>query len=91
MGYRCPSFNFVGSVASKSHSNSFCKACKDLFEGGITIKSANANSIEFGGYVEFDFQLSPDSKILEVPILLKLKDQKLVIMPQIIWVKRLMN
>ena len=50
MGYRCPSLNFVSSVASKLHSNSFCKACKDLFEGDITIKSANGNSIEFEGH-----------------------------------------
>lgn len=45
------------------------KPIQELFEGDITIKSASGDSIEFEGYVALDFQLSPDSKILEVPFL----------------------
>lgn len=45
------------------------KSVQDLFEGDITIKSASGDSIEFEGYVSLDFQLSPDSKLLEVPFL----------------------
>ena len=45
------------------------KPVQELFEGDITIKSASGDSIEFEGYVELDFQLSLDSKILEVPFL----------------------
>ena len=45
------------------------KYVQELFEGDITIKSASSDSIEFEGYVVLDFQLSSDSKILEVPFL----------------------